>query len=77
MQPHFGGMVLGWPPSKIVSGDPDFPGADPGFQVRGGGREHLKKMRRAEGGVKIFGVFRVKIHDFTPKKQITESLSYP
>jgi hypothetical protein len=31
----------------------------------------------AEGGVKIFGVFRVKIHDFTPKKQITESPSYP
>jgi hypothetical protein len=21
---NFGGMVLGWPPSKIVSGDPDF-----------------------------------------------------
>ena len=24
-------------------------------------------MRRAEGGPKIFGVFRVKNHDFTPK----------
>jgi hypothetical protein len=33
--------------------------ADPGFQIRGGGA-HLKKMRRAEGGAKIFGVFRVK-----------------
>ena len=32
-------------------------GADPGFQVRGA---HLKKLRRAEGGAKIFGVFRVK-----------------
>ena len=52
------------------------PGADPGFQVRGGGA-HLKKLRRAEGGAKILGVFRVKIHDFTPKKQITESPSYP
>jgi hypothetical protein len=31
-------------------------GADPGFQVRGGGA-HLKKLRRAEGGAKIFGVF--------------------
>ena len=41
------------------------PGADPGFQVRGA---HLKKMRRAKGGAKIFGVFRVKNHDFTPKK---------
>ena len=40
-------------------------GADPGFQVRGA---HLKKLRRAEGGAKIFGVFRVKNHDFTPKK---------
>jgi hypothetical protein len=32
-------------------------GADPGFQVRGA---HLKKLRRAEGGAKMFGVFRVK-----------------
>jgi hypothetical protein len=38
-------------------------GADPGFQVRG---EHLKKLRRAEGGAKIFGVFHVKNYDFTP-----------
>jgi hypothetical protein len=41
-------------------------GADPGFQVRG----PPKKMRRAEGGAKIFGVFRVKNHDFTPKNLI-------
>jgi hypothetical protein len=40
-------------------------GADPGFQVRGGA--HLKKLRRADGGVKMCGVFRVKKHDFTPK----------
>ena len=40
-------------------------GADPGFQVRGA---HLKKLRRAKGGAKILGVFRVKNHDFTPKK---------
>jgi hypothetical protein len=32
------------------------------------GGAHLKKLRRAEGGVKNFGVFRVKNHDFTPKK---------
>ena len=45
------------------------PGADPGFQLRGGeGGAHLKKLRRAEGGAKNFGVFRVKNHDFTPKK---------
>jgi hypothetical protein len=29
---------------------------------------HFKKLRRAEGSVKIFGVFRVKNHDFTQKK---------
>jgi hypothetical protein len=39
------------------------PGADPGFQVRGA---HFKKLRRAEGGAKNVGVFRVKNHDFTP-----------
>jgi hypothetical protein len=43
-----------------------YAGADPGFQVRGGA--HLKKLRRAEGGANIFGVFRVKNHDFTPQK---------
>ena len=42
-------------------------GTDPGFQVRG---VHLKKLRRAEGGAKMFGVFRVKNHDFTPKNLI-------
>ena len=34
------------------------------------GGAHLKKMRRAEGGAKIFGIFRVKKHDFTPKNHI-------
>ena len=43
-------------------------GADPGYQVRGGGRADLKKMCGVEGGTNIFGVFRVKNHDFTPKK---------
>ena len=36
----------------------------------GGGGLHLKKLRRAEGGAKMFGVFRVKNHDFTPKNLI-------
>ena len=45
-------------------------GTDPGFQVRGGGGAHLKKLRRAEGGAHILGVFRVKNHDFTPKNNI-------
>ena len=42
-------------------------GADPGFQVR---EAHVKKLRRAEGGAKIVGVFRVENHDFTPKNHI-------
>ena len=41
-------------------------GADPGFQVKGGGGgAHLKKLHRAEGGAKIFGVFCVKNYDLT------------
>ena len=44
-----------------------YTGADPGFQVRGA---YLKRLRRAEGGAKIFGVFCVKNHDFTPKNHI-------
>jgi hypothetical protein len=47
-----------------------FAGSDPGFQVRGA---HLKQCRRAEGGAKIVGVFRVKNHDFTPKKSQKDS----
>ena len=35
-----------------------------------GGVAHLKKLRRAEGGAKSFGVFRVKNHDFTPNNHI-------
>jgi hypothetical protein len=31
------------------------------------GWAQLKILRRAEGGAKIFGVFGVKNHDFTPK----------
>ena len=34
------------------------------------GVAHLKKLRRAEGGANIFGVFRVKNPDFTPKNHI-------
>jgi hypothetical protein len=34
------------------------------------GGAHLKKLRRAEGGPTIFGVFRVKNHDFTPNNHI-------
>jgi hypothetical protein len=37
------------------------------------GGAHLKKLRRAEGGAKIFGVFRVKNNDFTPKNHISSN----
>ena len=40
------------------------PGADPGFQVKG---DAFKKSCRAEEGAKMFGVFRMKNHDFTQK----------
>ena len=36
----------------------------------GGGGAHLKKLRRAEGGANIFGVFRVKNNNFTQKINI-------
>ena len=49
-------------------------GVDPGIQVRGA---HLKKLRRAEGGGEIFEIFRVKNHDFTPKKHILSNLVRP
>ena len=45
-------------------------GADPGFQVGGG---DIKKLRRAEGSANIFGIFRVKNHDFTPKNHIVSN----
>ena len=50
---------------------------DPGFELRSGHTKdykfgiwgaHLNKLSRAEGGVNIFGVFHVKNHDFTQKK---------
>ena len=53
-----------WEPLRLTTHKS---GTDPGFQVRGA---YLKKLRRAEGGAKIFGVFRVKNHDFTPKNHI-------
>ena len=40
----------------------------------GGGGAHLKKLRRAEVGAKIFGVFRVKNHDFTSNNHIFQIL---
>jgi hypothetical protein len=39
-----------------------------------GGGAHLKKLRRAEGGAKIFWVFRVKNHDFTQTNHIFSNL---
>ena len=36
----------------------------------GGWGAHLEKLCQAEGGAKMFGVFRVKNHNFTPKYHI-------
>ena len=52
-----------------------YPGADPGFQVRGGA--HLKKLCQAEGGTQIFGVFRMKNHDFMSKNHIFSNFCSP
>ena len=48
-------------------GNTPYPGADPGFQVRRGA---LKKIAPSRGKREIFGIFRVKNHDFTPKNLI-------
>ena len=61
------------------------PGADPGFQVRGGGRgggAHLKKLHRAEGGAKLFGVLwkitilRQKSYFFRLRREARKFLRY-
>ena len=43
-----------WADNSLINYYHYYSGADPGFQVRGA---HLKKLRRAEGGAKNFGVF--------------------
>ena len=45
-----------------------YSGADPGFQVRGGGT--VKKIAPSGGRSEKFGVFRVKNHDCMPKNHI-------
>ena len=54
--------VVGSNPAPVLD-----TGADPGFHVKG---VHLKKLRRAEGDAKMFGIFRLKNHDFTQKNHI-------
>jgi hypothetical protein len=71
--------LIQWNLSKLNGHGTNFcvPGADPGFQVRGGGG-HFKKLRRVEVGVKFFGVFCVKKnHDFMPKNHIFPILGGP
>jgi hypothetical protein len=33
-------------------------------------KANSEKLRRAEGGANIFGIFRVKNHDFTPTNHV-------
>ena len=51
----------------VIWGQHPFQGRIEDFKLGGA---HLKKMRRADGGAKIVGVFRVKNHDFTQKNHI-------
>jgi hypothetical protein len=48
-----------------------YPGADPGFQVRGA---HLKKLRRAEGGAKFFWGISCEKSRFYAKKSYSFQL---
>jgi hypothetical protein len=48
----------------------DLQGRIQDFKLGGGWGAHLKKLGRAEGGENIFGVFRMKNHDFTQKNHI-------
>ena len=58
-------MITGM--SGLYIRDPHDQGRIQDFKLGGA---HIKNLRRAEGGAKIFGVFRVKNHDFTPKNLI-------
>ena len=42
----------------------------PTSRVQGRIQDFKLKLHRAEGGANIFGAFRVKNHDFTPKNHI-------
>ena len=72
---HFNHCIKLFAPCGPLIGNKQFlycPGADPGFQVSGGGGggANFKKLRRAEGGAKNVGVFRVKNHYFMQKNLI-------
>ena len=74
---HFNHCIKLFAPCGPLIGNKKFlflflycPGADPGFQVRGGGGANFKKLRRAEVGAKNVGVFRVKNHYFWQKNLI-------
>jgi hypothetical protein len=64
---RYGEMFRGERYGEMFRGERYRAGADPGFQVGGGA---LKKIAPSGGGAKIFGVFRVKNYDFTPKNYI-------
>ena len=74
--------IIGLPNTRIVAENQQIPMSYlPGSEPRGGSGilrkgAHLKKMRRAEGGAKNFGVFRVKNHDFTPKNHIFSNIRH-
>jgi hypothetical protein len=61
--------------APLVSSNSSYQGQIQDFKL---GEAHFKKLRRAEGGSKILGVFRVKKkHDFTPKNDIFSNFRGP
>ena len=54
----------------LLVGLPPVAGVDPGFQVRGGGGRNSKYCAERSEARNVFGVIRVKNHDFTPKNLI-------
>ena len=71
-------LILSWPNLETTiyhtRGENGNQGRIQDFNLGGGA---LKKIAPSGGRREKFGVFRVKIHDFTPIKQITEYPSYP
>jgi hypothetical protein len=79
IQTHIHDLSVSWldTDTSVKSTGADPGGAHPKDKLLQGriqdfklGGVYLKKLRQAEGGAKIFRVFRVKNHDFVPKNLI-------
>ena len=63
-------VTVSRPCATVTTPESTFRGVQGRIQDFKLGGASLKKLRRAEGGAKIGGVFRVKNHDFTPTNHI-------